>query len=178
MIKSRKNLKAPGLVWYHVHYNDFTMSSMASQIISLTIVYSIVYSDADQSKHQSSASLAFVRGIHQRPVNSPHKGPVTRKMVPFDYGIMWNSNRGHGSTVEYWDDSAHKPRGFEIIDQKIRCIFGYRNHQKGAYMYVIYSGCACKWWLTNSGIVGCNFAFRGICILILYSGNVCLLIGR
>ena len=44
---------------------------------------------ADQRKHQSSASLAFVRGIHRRPVNSPHKGPVTRKMFPFDDVIMY-----------------------------------------------------------------------------------------
>ena len=59
------------------------MSAMASQITSLTIVYSIVYPDAKyQRKHQSSASLAFVRGIHRGPVNSPHKGPVTRKMCP------------------------------------------------------------------------------------------------
>ena len=57
---------------------------MASQITSLMIVYSIFYSGADQSKHQSSASLAFVWGIHRSPVNSPHKGPVTRKMFPFD----------------------------------------------------------------------------------------------
>ena len=54
----------------------------------LTIVYSIVYSGTDQGKHQSSASLAFVRGIHRAPVNSPHKGPVTRKMFPFDDVIM------------------------------------------------------------------------------------------
>ena len=47
------------------------MSTMASQITSLTIVCSTVYSDADQWKHQSSASLDFVRGIHRRPVNSP-----------------------------------------------------------------------------------------------------------
>ena len=39
------------------------MGAMASQITSLTIVYSTVYSGADQSKHQSSASLAFVWGI-------------------------------------------------------------------------------------------------------------------
>ena len=64
------------------------MSLIASQIASLTIVYSIVYSDADQRKHESSASLAFVRGIHRGPVNSPHKGPVTRKMFPFDDVIM------------------------------------------------------------------------------------------
>ena len=64
------------------------MSAMASQITSLTIVYSTVYSGADQRKHQRSASLAFVRGIHRSPVNSPHKGPVTRKMFPFDDVIM------------------------------------------------------------------------------------------
>ena len=60
------------------------MGAMASQITSLMIVYSTVYSDADQRKHQSSASLAFVRGIHRGPVNSPHKWPATRKMSPFD----------------------------------------------------------------------------------------------
>ena len=67
------------------HYNDVIMGSMSSQITSLTIVYSAVYSGADQRKHQSSASLAFVRGIY---MNSPHKGPVTRKMFPFDDVIM------------------------------------------------------------------------------------------
>ena len=64
------------------------MTTMTSQITSLTVVYSIVYSDADQRKHQSSASLAFVRGIHQSPVNSPHKGLVSRKMFPFHDVIM------------------------------------------------------------------------------------------
>ena len=59
------------------------MVAIASQITSLASVYSTVYSDANQRKHQSSASLAFVRGIHRRPVNSPHKWPVTRKMFPF-----------------------------------------------------------------------------------------------
>ena len=66
------------------HYCDVIMVTMASQITSLTIVYSTIYSGADQRKHQSSASLAFVRG----PVISPHKGPVTRKMFPFDDVIM------------------------------------------------------------------------------------------
>ena len=47
------------------HHNEVIMNSMASQITSLTIVYSTVYSGADQRKHQSSASLAFVRGIHR-----------------------------------------------------------------------------------------------------------------
>ena len=70
------------------HYTDVIMGAIASQITSLTIVYSTVYSDADQRKHQSSASLAFVWGIHRGPVNSPHKWPVTRKMFPFDDAIM------------------------------------------------------------------------------------------
>ena len=64
------------------------MGTIASQITSLTIVYSIVYSDADQRKHQSSASMAFMREIHRGPVNSPHKWPVTRKMFPFGDVIM------------------------------------------------------------------------------------------
>ena len=74
------------------HYIDVKMSLMSSQITSLTIVYSTVYSGTDQTKHQSSASLAFVWGIHRWPVNSPHKTPVTRKMFPFDDGIMLTSD--------------------------------------------------------------------------------------
>ena len=46
-------------------YGDVITGTIASQITSLTIVYSAVYSGADQRKHQSSASLAFVRGIHR-----------------------------------------------------------------------------------------------------------------
>ena len=61
------------------HYSDVIMSAMASPITSLTIVYSTVFLGAGQRKHQNSAPLAFVRGIHRWPVNSPHKGPVTRK---------------------------------------------------------------------------------------------------
>ena len=50
--------------------------------------------DTDQRKHQSSASLAFVRGIHRSPVNSPHKGPVARNV-----SIWW---RHHGLTRMAW----------------------------------------------------------------------------
>ena len=72
-----------------IHHSDAIMNAMASQITSLMIVYSTVYSDADQRKHQSSMSLAFVRGIHRWQVNYPHKGPVTQKMFPFDEVIMF-----------------------------------------------------------------------------------------
>ena len=63
-----------------LHYSDVIVGAMASQINSLTIVYLNVY------------SLAFLRGIHRWPVNSPHKGPVTRKMFAFDDVIMENMN--------------------------------------------------------------------------------------
>ena len=74
--------------FYNHHYNDVRMSMIAFQIAGASIVYSNVCSDVDQRKHQSSVSLAFVRGIHRWPVNSPHKGPVTWKMIPFDDVIM------------------------------------------------------------------------------------------
>ena len=71
------------------HYDDVIMSAIASQTTRLTIVYWSVYSGADQRKHQSSTSLAFVHGIHWWRMNSLHKGPVTlKKMFPFDYAIM------------------------------------------------------------------------------------------
>ena len=72
----------------YAHYSDVIMGATASQITSLPTVFSTVYSDADQRKHQSSVSLAFVRGIHRGPVKSPHKWPVMRKMFPFDDVIM------------------------------------------------------------------------------------------
>ena len=63
------------------------MGAMTSQITSFTIVYSTAFYfflSADQGKHQSSVSLAFVRRFHQWPMDFPHKQPVTRKMFPFD----------------------------------------------------------------------------------------------
>ena len=78
-------------VWGHSNhrklltlYNDVIMGSMTSQITSLATVYSTVHSRADKKNPQGSASLAFVRGIHRWPVNSPHKEPVMRKMFPSD----------------------------------------------------------------------------------------------
>ena len=64
------------------------MSMMASLITGVSIVYSTMYSGADQRKHQSSASLAFVRVIYRWPLNSPHKGLVTWKMFPFNDVIV------------------------------------------------------------------------------------------
>ena len=88
-----------------LHYCDIIMGAVASQITSLTIVYSSVCSGADQRKHQSSASLAFVWGIHRGSVNSPHKWPVTRKMVPFDDVIMYVLHKiTHKNPITSWFD--------------------------------------------------------------------------
>ena len=79
--------------WYRPssteNHNDVIMGAMESQITSLTIVYSIIDSRADQRKHQSPASLVFVRGIHRWPVNSPHKWSVTWKIFPL-YDVIMN----------------------------------------------------------------------------------------
>ena len=80
------------------HYNDVVMGTIASRITSLTIVSSTVYSDADQRKHQSSASLAFVWGIHRGPVNSPYKWPVTRKSLHL-MTSSWNYNKQNSTKI-------------------------------------------------------------------------------
>ena len=106
------------------------MTRMASQITSLAIVYSTVYSGADQSKHQSSASLAFVWEIHRGPVNFPHKWPVTRKMFPFDDVIMDNSCilkcemklRIHSQT---WKMQPSKFENGKVISSHIYRAVGY-----------------------------------------------------
>ena len=68
--------------------SDVIMSTIVSQNTRHTIDYSTVFSGAGKRKHQSPTPLTFVRGIHRWPVNSPHKGPVTRKIFPFDDVIM------------------------------------------------------------------------------------------
>ena len=75
------------------------MGGTACQITSIAIAYTTVYTGADQRKHQSSASLAFVWGIHRWSVNSSHKWPVTRKMFPFDDVIMQPGCRLKSSNV-------------------------------------------------------------------------------
>ena len=73
------------------------MSAIASQITSLTNVYSTVYLGADSRKHKSSVSLACVRGIRRWPVNSPHKGPVTRFHLMTSSWMGVYPDGGHGT---------------------------------------------------------------------------------
>ena len=85
VVKDPQSTKAR---WGQVHNNDVIMTTIASHITSLTVVYSIVYSDADQRKHQSSASLAFVRGSHRGRWIPRTNGQLRGKMFPFDDVIM------------------------------------------------------------------------------------------
>ena len=128
---------------------------MESQIPSLTIVYSTVYSGADQGKHQSSASLVFVPGTHRWSVNSPRKRPVTRKMFPFDDAIMASKTkqtttvyRFHGAyTVRWytpiglprvsamqWEKSLQKPSGMSA---------------RGKFVFTAHIGMVDSSWLLN-----------------------------
>ena len=119
------------------HYSDVIMSAMASQITSLTIVYSTFYSGADQRKNKSSASLAFAGNS---PVSSPHKRPVTRKMFPFDdshhviYGNklpmhfravyrireisqrQWTNHAGHGLVLSIPTRNKTRPNTKRVHD--------------------------------------------------------------
>ena len=102
----------------------------------VAIVKSTVYSGADQWKYQTFASLASVWEIHRWPVNSPHKGPVTRKMFPFDDVIMESVNWGVDWPVKVYPlpfktACRHKVPQVVLIDIKHwgQCIFytSYRN---------------------------------------------------
>ena len=110
------------------HYNDAIMSPMAFQITSLTIVYSIVYSGADQRKYQSFASLAFVRGIHRWPVNFPHKGLVTGKMFPFDDVTMQKWFIVYGTKITRWK-ALTAINGYPMITRD--------GPSRNAYVYIV-----------------------------------------
>ena len=120
-IYSEFNLASDGWYYHSVfHYSGVMMVAMASQITSITIVYSTVYSGADQRKHQSSASLAFVRGIHRSPVNSPHKWPVTWKMLPFD-DVMMSRQR---SAPDLTQNNGDKPLPEPILTKYHSAMYG------------------------------------------------------
>ena len=89
----------------------------------LTVVYSIVYSGVNQRKHQSSASLAFVREIHRGPANFPHKWPVTRKMFPFDDVIMYIpitiTQRQRDRRISSHDADPSSPKYFELSTRRL-----------------------------------------------------------
>ena len=114
------------------------MTTMASQITSLTMVYSIVYSDADQRKHQSSGSLAFVRGIHRW-----HKGPVTRKcfhLMTSSWYILrgWFFNEGWLGKQKYlWPIL----RRWKLCHSSLRCWVAKHGQLRGKCFHLVTSSC-------------------------------------
>ena len=90
MFNQSINFRGQLFMWYH--YSDVIIGATSSLITSLTFVYSAVCSGADQRKHKSLASRAFVRGIHRSPANSPHQWPVSWKVFPFDDVVMSKRN--------------------------------------------------------------------------------------
>ena len=91
------------------HYSDVTMGALASQITSNSTVYLTICSDLHQRNIITPRHWPFGRGIHRWPVNSPHKGPVTRKKLPFDDVIM-------SGQIWWWE--------YNIFVNMIRILFG------------------------------------------------------
>ena len=172
----------------HVHhYGDAIMGAIASQITSLTIVYSTIYSDADERNHQNSASLAFVRGIHRGPVNSPHKWPVTRKMFPFDdvimLGVIANVCKGDMWVINSWrillmNDERNRMRLF--FNGTSQCFA--RLYESGISRALIkletkrasffkYHHCNDEWWLFSSDDSHLRWVANHVLIYI-YSKNM------
>ena len=120
------------------HYNDAMISKVVSEITSLMIVYSTVYSGTDQRKHQSFTSLAFVRGINRWLVNSPYKEPVTWKMFPFDDVIMrtgsiqlpWPLASPKHQEPWYWKQRINKSLCSERVDLNYLPNFCFRKWWK------------------------------------------------
>ena len=131
-----------------IHYNDVIMGAMVSKITSLTIVYATVYSDADQRKHQCSASLAFVRGIHRRPGNSPHKWPETRKIVPFDDVIMY--------ATALWGNGCYTLIDAYIFSYFLTVTFRYEVCLQDLQVGVL-SGLQCWYKTYNTPIICANY---------------------
>ena len=116
------------------HYSDVIIGAMATQITSLTIVYPTVYSDTDQRKHQSSAWLDFAWEIHRWPVISPHKGPVTRKMLPFG-DVTWDKYFLIGRTNKC--DTEILPRYFDNQHQGVSPAKEHNFHEMNRLMFLI-----------------------------------------
>ena len=172
------------------------MGMMASQITSLTIVYSTVYSGADQRKHQRSASLALVRGFHRWPGNSPYKGPVTRKMFPFDDVIIFDPCIWERTVlsipIQQPPTTALVWNFLKCNGVNFKCHLNIRKHRPWAYIYIYlgdlnyiklpYIGS----WPVSADIFGWTYLYLYlylnrcicicICIWIKVEENICICI--
>ena len=147
------------------------MTMLESQITSLTVVYSIVYTGVHQRKHQSSASLAFVREIHRGPVNFPHKWPVTRKMFPFDDVIMcaFSSSRSFSDQSPTQDDDvimttmAAQITSLTVVYSTVYSDANQRKHQSSASLAFVWGIQRDRWIPRTKG------QLRGKCFHLMTS---------
>ena len=143
------------LVTKYMYYSGTIMSAVESQITCVSIVYSIVCSSADQRKHQSSASLAFVRGLHRWPVDSPHKSQHV--------SIWWRHHGGfglghqefpvtaiHNGDFFYWENHTGGSCP-EAILVKIRIFNAHRYCSR--YHFSDYGVGVWWWWLVGGWVV-------------------------
>ena len=136
------------------------MTTMASQITSLTVVYSTVYLGADPRKHQSSASLDFVRGIHRGPVNSPRKWPVTRKMFPFDDVIMCSLLLERHVWIRCWVPSLGAVTGLFLSKRNTKhstMIEYIARHSRRNCRYSVVKNLAQLFFSSKASPLGCVF---------------------
>ena len=129
------------------------MGTMVFQIPGVSIVCSTVCSGADQRKYQSSAPLAFVRWIHQCPVDSPHKGPVTRKMFPFDdvimphtvivftHALLWKHNERHLQIPVYMPENWMNAKYFQVISLRNLVPLQWRYNERNGVSSLRRLGC-------------------------------------
>ena len=143
------------------------MSAVASQITSLTIVYLTVYSGADKKKTSKLRVTGFVRGINRWPVNSPHKGPVTRKMFPFDDVIM-QQNIHRASVAElwrfiyYWHEQAVKTIELAVIWDTMMFMWGHCNiYATWLHCVVIKLSTVVNDHLYSLSFIFCTFCMHG-----------------
>ena len=132
---------------HSIHYSDVIMSTMASPITNRTIVFSTIYSGADQRNHQSSASRAFARGIHWWQVNSLHKGPVTPIMFPFDDVIMYiisymtypPPRRASLAIIEPWQiqSGLHRHGNYTSYEIEFKCCPSHVRFYYSRYMVIL-----------------------------------------
>ena len=117
------------------HYNDVMMSAIASQIIGVSIGCPTACSGVYQRKYQRSVSLTLVRRIHRWPVDFPHKGPVTRKMFPFDDAIMPSMTTNPGA--DYADRCGKKRiSGTSILIAFHRLVNKCLLQERNAFMFL------------------------------------------
>ena len=150
---------------------QWRLKSPASRLFTHPFIHG-----ADQSKHQSSKSLAFMRGIHRWPVNSQHKGPVTRKMfiwwrLRITYMVIHNLVKHAEIISAFCIDLAN--RTTEISEKAIR--IDSLHYVCFVFLSRDYSNICCSYTITHASNYGIGIDILLKIMQILYGGSFMLL---